>query len=69
MQTTAGDDQEESPLWIATEPRWKGPPGSCGNGGLAWPSGYKTQTACWRARERPMAVMSGASRGALRRGR
>ena len=31
--------------------------------------GRRTRTASWRARERPIAVISGASRGACRRGR
>lgn len=57
------------PLWMLTEPMCTGPKGSCGNLMSFFASGYQLKTSCWSASERPMAVMSGARRGAPRSGR
>lgn len=57
------------PLWMLTEPMWTGPKGSWGNLRSFLAFGYQLKTTCWRASDRPMAVMSGARRGAPRSGR
>jgi hypothetical protein len=69
MLTGAAIKRKMSPVWMVTLPRWKGPPGIWGKVRADLASGYQAQTACCRARERPMAVMSGARRGAVRSGR
>lgn len=69
MLTGAAMNRKMSPVWMVTLPISKGPPGISGKLMDSLAPGYQAQTACWRARERPMAVMSGARRGAVRRGR
>ena len=69
MQIGAATRRKMSPVWMVTLPISKGPPVISGKLTDFLASGYQAQTACWSAMERPMAVMRGARRGALRRGR
>lgn len=69
MLIGAATSRKMSPVWMVTLPISKGPPSMCGKLMDSLASGYHAHTACWRARERPMAVMRGARRGAVRRGR
>lgn len=69
MHSGAAMIRKTSPLWMLMEPRWYGPKPSCGKTRALLASGYQLKTACWRARDRPMAVMRGARRGAPRSGR
>ena len=69
MQTGAAMRTKRSPRWMLAPKMSKASPLNWGKGRSFVASGYHFQTACWSARERPIAVISGASRGAVRSGR
>lgn len=60
---------KRSPLLKLMEPMCQGPASIWGKTRASVALGYQLRTASWRARESPMAVMSGARRGAFLSGR